>query len=970
MPASIYADSAGNAAPRTDAIANEAWLRLETGQHSGPVQQLQITPDGRMLVSAGDCTVRVWDVATRQSLRVLRGQIGPGVDDTPGHGQVLRFAISRDSRWAVVLKSWRVTDPDRRPGLTTELQVFDLATGNLQTAPTHAGRWVDLDFSPDGRWLLLAACGQAGPRCRATLQSFVWADVLRAGFGPLPAAVGAAACGPCDDRPGDAGDAGGLSAPVAARFVPVARRRGSDMRIVVALNAPPRSGRSAGRLCWASLSAAGTLSVQRRLRLKGAIAPATLALSPSFAAVAGRNIAGEPPAPVLCHDHQGALVASKPTECGPSALAFSPSGGQLIVGFHAHGRPNFRTVQVNVYDTAGGAFLIKSTYYGHDDSITAATICADGTAISSGGDNQALHFWEPTYRVGVAMTTLRGAGRTLWNAGIDEFEQIGFGAIPARQLPAQHAMRQQRFDLFAMALHTACPSEGDGCDSESAKWSLRADAPGLTIALRCVAAGSEPAAPPDLSLFVGTDDEWVVFSRSGYYDASPRGDRHFGYHVNRGPEREALFLPSDRFSAVFYRPDLIRAIVEHGSEDRARAQGVHIPAVDVTEVLPPIIELAPGRPTVRDGQVTLRFKVESLCPGNPARRVWVLQNQRFAWAAPALSFHGEYKVTLSLRPGDNTFKLFAEGPLSRALPVTHTVQGPAAESGDASGDTRPGNLYLLCVGVSQFAAAGSAAAGDFKPLKFAHKDAIALFNALGKGRHSSRIDARVPFTNKAFRAVHASLLLNEQATKAAVLRELQALCTQIQAREKTHKAERDVLFVFLSGHGVRMKDSPELYFWNHDLDPRAATLAETGLSLIELGEIATAVPAEVVIALDACHSALAGANALAGLNAEELARRMHAVNERGIYVMNAARSEELAFEDSAEGHGFFTRAVLTALRLEKSLVAEQAGGKDRALSMLGLIAAVQELVPYFTMKKQTSVFRMYGDLLPLTIYQR
>ena len=46
------------------------------------------------------------------------------------------------------------------------------------------------------------------------------------------------------------------------------------------------------------------------------------------------------------------------------------------------------------------------------------------------------------------------------------------------------------------------------------------------------------------------------------------------------------------------------------------------------------------------------------------------------------------------------------------------------------------------------------------------------------------------------------------------------------------------------------------------------------------------------------------------------------------------------------------------------------GGKERALSMLGLIAAVQELVPFFTTKTQTSVFRMYGDLLPLTIYKR
>jgi hypothetical protein len=131
-------------AAAADTAPFEAWLRLETGQHTGPVRQIQVTADGKTLVSAGDCTLRVWDTTTRQALRVLRGQIGPAVDDTPGHGQVLRFAISRDSRWVAALKSWRTTGPGRRTSLTTELQVFDLATGNLQAALSHPGRGVDL----------------------------------------------------------------------------------------------------------------------------------------------------------------------------------------------------------------------------------------------------------------------------------------------------------------------------------------------------------------------------------------------------------------------------------------------------------------------------------------------------------------------------------------------------------------------------------------------------------------------------------------------------------------------------------------------------------------------------------------------------------------------------------------------------------------------------------------------------------
>lgn len=946
----------GSGAAADAATPFKAWLRLETGQHTAPVRQMQLSADGRTLVTAGDCTLRVWDARTRQALRVLRGQIGAEVDDTPGHGQVLRFAISRDSDSVVALKSWRADPADPRSALTTELQVFALATGNLVAAFNHPGRWVDLDFSPDGRWLVVAGCG---PRSRATLQSYAWADVLRAGFGRAPAATGSAAFGGC---------AADEDQPAAARFVPGVQRRGSDAVLVVATNPPQRGDRAAGKLCWATLSPGGQLSPGHGTRADGPVVPSTLAVSAAFVAVAGGTGRGEPRGQLLCHDHTGRRVATHATESLPSALAFSATGGRLLVGLRAR-RQDASTVQVSVVDTAGGAFRVRSTYYGHDDTIAAVAFCADGTAASSGGDNQALHFWSPGHRVGEALALLRGAGRTLWNAGIDANDQIGFGAVPGRQLPIGHPRRQQRFDLKTLTLHATSPGEVGRFQRQSKKWSLGTDAPGLRIPLHCRADDGDAAASPDLTLFVATDDEWVVFSRSGFYDASAKGDRHFGYHINRGAAREALFLPSDRFKAVFYRRDLIKAVARHGSEARARALGVVIPEVDVTEVLPPTVEFS-SDPVVRGSQVTLRFKVESPRPDhNPVQRVWMLQNEYFGWEAPTLAPDGEYTVKRPLRPGPNTFTLFAKGPSSVSLPVTHTVQGPAGSSGTEGDGLKTGNLYLLCVGVSQFLAAADAATHGFKPLKYAHKDATAVFNALGKSRFSSRVDKRAPPLNKAFNEVHPRLLINEQATRAAILGELQAMCAHIQARDETHPAERDVLFIFLAGHGVRPKGTDKLFFWNYDLDLNKG-LRETGLSLTELGSIATAVPGELVVAIDACHSGLSGSNALAGINAEELARRIQAVNERGIYVMNAARDDQDAIEHDDLGHGIFTDALLTALKDERSLVAEGTGDAESALSMMSLIAAVQELVSYKAGHKQTSVFRTYGDLLPLAIYKR
>jgi acyl-CoA synthetase (AMP-forming)/AMP-acid ligase II len=85
---------------------------------------------------------------------------------------------------------------------------------------------------------------------------------------------------------------------------------------------------------------------------------------------------------------------------------------------------------------------------------------------------------------------------------------------------------------------------------------------------------------------------------------------------------------------------------------------------------------------------------------------------------------------------------------------------------------------------------------------------------------------------------------------------------------------------------------------------------------------------------------------------------------------DAARSEQLAFEHADIGHGFFTKAIVDTLRLDRSLLVEQLKRKERTVSMVGLASAVQELVPYYTGHRQSPVCRMVGDLLPLVIFKR
>jgi uncharacterized caspase-like protein len=274
-----------------------------------------------------------------------------------------------------------------------------------------------------------------------------------------------------------------------------------------------------------------------------------------------------------------------------------------------------------------------------------------------------------------------------------------------------------------------------------------------------------------------------------------------------------------------------------------------------------------------------------------------------------------------------------------------------------------GNLYLLAVGVSEFSDTKS----GVKLLKFSDDDAQSVFNAFGRADLSGIPDTKGRFEtirtrlkNKAFASVEAVILTNEFAKKDAILKEVDRICAEIRKRAETKKSRRDVLLVFLSGHGVRLVDekTKDLYFWNYDAVFN--DLEKTGLSFMDLGRKITSIPADVILATDACHSGMAGGDVARGVDPNELAKLIYAINERGMYILNAARGEELSWEHGKISHGVFTRSLLDALEKDA----------EPDLSMMGLMDSVQRNVRKYVGGKQTPVFRMYGDLLPLTIFRK
>src|SRR5262249_41967543 len=104
--------------------------------HTGPVNAVAVSPDGKLAASTGgDTTVRVWDVA---------------------RGKQLFQLDAASSGWSVVFSA------DGKliafPGADSTVRIYDATTGRaVRTCAGHAGTVWAVSFAPDGK-TLASAC--------------------------------------------------------------------------------------------------------------------------------------------------------------------------------------------------------------------------------------------------------------------------------------------------------------------------------------------------------------------------------------------------------------------------------------------------------------------------------------------------------------------------------------------------------------------------------------------------------------------------------------------------------------------------------------------------------------------------------------------------------------------------------------------------------------------------------------------
>jgi WD40 repeat protein len=404
-----------------------------------------------------------------------------------------------------------------------------------------------------------------------------------------------------------------------------------------------------------------------------------------------------------------------------------------------------------------------------------------------------------------------------------------------------------------------------------------------------------------LALFIHPDGQrWIVWTPQGYYDASLGADELIGWHINHGYDRAPDFYPVSQFRDRFYRPDVIRRVlqtpnldVEEAVRDADNAAGhPTTKAVPVSSRLAPVIEIIdPKEPAaVERTDLQLGYSVRVPSPDDSVRVEALIDGVKAIADDRRLVDIGGTRagiLHLLIPRRDSSVSLLAYNANGASQPATVHVKWRGA------GVDQKLTLYVLAIGISNYKNQDKIKS---LALHYAAKDADD-FIALAKTQAGGLYEKVITHSPK-------GTLRDEEATKDAVLDELDWIKDAVTNTN-------DVAMIFLSGHGVTTPDQHYRFLpYNYDPDH----IERTTISDSELQDYLTKIGGKKIFFFDTCYSGaiLAGKAPNTQANVDKFANDLKAA-ENGIVVFTSSTGNELSQEKDEWGNGAFAKAVVEGL---------------------------------------------------------
>nr|VFK41786.1 MAG: WD40 repeat [Candidatus Kentron sp. TC] len=647
----------------------DAPLRILKG-HDDVIMGLAFSPDGKRLLSgSGDCTVRLWDLESGETIQVLRGHTDAIY--------AVAFSPNANGEGRIVTGS-----------LDHTLRLWDGAGNPIRVLEGHGAEVFSAAFTPDGNHLLSGS----------------WDKTIRLWDGRTGAFVKRLA----------EQDSVVVSLSISPDGKKVLTGSGSDP-IANHVFAIPSGERLLGFEEHENLVAATAISPDGKLAATGGgndneiqlwdlatgrvarklVGKGNVIWSVGFArdgeAVAWGSFARTDQNPFVFTELQYRFQSREGGESGDAAGSFDPGYAGPVTAEEDYlraleevGETRVRTadgqihatLEILVGDEARHRIERGPTDGGDHRSLT---LTPDGTAVISGGGNGVL----ASYSV--------ASGEKL-----NDF--IGHTG-----------------DVWAVA------------PSPDGRWLVSGSAD-KTARLWEIASGKLL-----LTIFPASNGEWVAWTPAGYYTASLDGDRLIGWHIDRGEDRLADYYPAERFAGRFRKPRVVAQYLATGGnlDEAIRLANLELPhrewverteIADLPALAPPMVFIAePFEREMTTDQAVLLLRAEARGVNEAPREMWITVNGRAPGEGGARTFTGNerrvrFETTIALEPGENRIAVYARnrhadsGPEMRI--VTRT-DAPALEKPD---------LYLLAIGVSKYK--------HLKDLHYAHKDAEAVADIL------------------------------------------------------------------------------------------------------------------------------------------------------------------------------------------------------------------------------------------------
>jgi WD40 repeat protein len=420
-----------------------------------------------------------------------------------------------------------------------------------------------------------------------------------------------------------------------------------------------------------------------------------------------------------------------------------------------------------------------------------------------------------------------------------------------------------------------------------------------------------------LTLFHGSDGEWVAWTPTGHYIASPNGDKMVGWQINRGVDKAADYVTAAQLRDHFYRPDIIaNAIRFHDVNLAITVAGGSTFSLELlnTAAVPTFLIKKPyENPYATHKQqveIVLSFKTqpESIRAYVNGGLMDNIKNIK-KWATSAQPNYHERKLTLPLTRGKNDIRIVAKNKLKLNYEQSLQVDFKSRYQ------EKQGTLYLIAVGVSQYQ-------NKTRSLRFAAADARDIHKLLSQQQ------------GKRYKTVQSRLLADGEKTLPTAANIKDAL----KLFKKAGKS--DTVVLFLSGHGDNAKG--EYYFLPYDAKEKdSGWHPDTVVKWRELQNVIENTQGKRILLVDTCYAGGA-------FNP----RLIKDASDNEIIVISATDEISVAQELPELGHGVFTHALLKGLTGDADLM-------DKAEKVI----TIKELDTYlsFVIKEVTD-----GSQVPIT----